>query len=73
MGHGELPMTNDPLRTIEDEKAQKDIGVMGYRVYLGARETGASVIEAWLVLYAYFAGMFRSTKNDDDNHADSTT
>lgn len=36
----------DPLTDIEDRKGQQDLGVTAYRVYTGARNEGASRIDA---------------------------
>lgn len=48
----------NPINDIEDIKALMDMGKMGYYIYRGALDEGASIIEAYRVTAAYFRGMF---------------
>lgn len=57
----------DPLSDIENEKAQKDLGVTAYRMYKGAQEEGATWVEAFWIVAAYFCGMFKSVSKDEDD------
>lgn len=56
-----------PLDDIENAKAQHDIGVMGYRIFLGAREEGASKFEAFMILVAFFRGLMGSHEDKDED------
>lgn len=56
----------DPLVDIEDAKAQHDIGVIAHRVYMGAREDGASRIDAYSIVFAWFKAMIAEAGGDDD-------
>lgn len=64
---------SDPLSNIEDEKAQKDIGVFAYRVFLGAKSDGASTFEAYLIVCAWFVGSFSPQPEDDDGNDNNET
>lgn len=57
---------SDPLRAIEDERAQKDIGVFAYRVYVGAKEDGATEFEAYMIVCAWFVGSFHPKPDNED-------
>jgi hypothetical protein len=54
-------MTN-PLQTIEDAKAQSDIGVFAARVYAGALEETSSRRRAFWITVAWCLAMFKSTE-----------
>lgn len=64
----------DPLKymdILEDIKAMQDIGKMGYHIFAGALQEGATDQEAFLVVSAYYAGMFadaarQSRENDEE-------
>jgi len=55
----------DPLSQIENERAQRDIGVVAYRIYVGARDEGASVHCAFWILTAWFVAMFKQNELKD--------
>jgi hypothetical protein len=57
---------DDPLSNIEAQKAQTDIGVFMYRVYLGAKSEGASTFEAYLMVCAWAVGSFSDRPEKDD-------
>jgi len=58
-------MTNDPIRNIEDKKAQLDMGVFGARILTGAlEELNGDLLHAYLVTCAFFRGMFGVGNND---------
>lgn len=48
----------DPLKGIEDRKAQHDLGVFGARVFEGALTETCSIPNAYIVTVAFFRGMF---------------
>lgn len=52
-------MTNNPLRNIEDKKAQIDLGVIAARTFRGALSETHNWFEAYLCTCAFFTGMFR--------------
>jgi hypothetical protein len=56
----------DWLKNLEDEKAQKDLGVAAYRIYLGAKEEGATRYEAFWIVVAWWVGMFKGTQPSED-------
>lgn len=56
----------DPIRDLEEKTTQQDLGVMGYRVYQGARQEGASLREAFLVVVAFFQAMFAQQTTGDE-------
>lgn len=56
----------DHIRDIEDKKGQQDMGVMGWRVYEGALNDGATPNQAYKVTIAFFAGMFKGSKDDTE-------
>jgi len=55
----------DPIRDIEDKKTQTDIGVFAARIFNGAKEEGLSQFEAWLIVCAWFVGMFADKPDDE--------
>lgn len=55
----------NPIRKIEDEKMLLDMGKMGFLIYRGATEEGATLTEAFRVTSAYFKGMFGSAQDTD--------
>ncbi len=49
----------DPLRQVEDKKAQTDMGIFGARIYAGAmEETNGDIYTSYLITVAFFRGMF---------------
>jgi len=57
----------DVLGEIEDAHAQHDIGVTAFRIYGGARESGASRLDACSIVYAWFLAMLDQGKNEKDD------
>lgn len=50
----------DPLKDIEDKKAQVDMGIMAARYFQGAyQELEGNWWHAYLATCAFFVGMFR--------------
>jgi hypothetical protein len=47
----------DPLTDLEDAQDQRDIGVFALRIYRGARTEGATRVEAFTVLVAWFRAL----------------
>lgn len=45
---------DDPLNQIEDSVAQRDLGVVAFRIYEGARSEGASKKDAARMVSAFF-------------------
>lgn len=67
-------MDDDHMSDIEMKKGFTDIGALGLSTYRGARESGASIPEAFTILAAYFTGLFSSNNlqdKDDDQTSDS--
>jgi hypothetical protein len=63
-------MEKDPLTKIEDENTLSDLGKMGYTIYKGAIEEGATIEEAFRVTAAWFRGMVGGSldaTDKDDN------
>lgn len=60
----------DPLDEIEADKGQRDIGRLGYGVFQGARDAGASWLEALIVTTAYFRGLIGGS-SDSSGPAES--
>ena len=58
---------SDPLTDIENQKAQQDLGVTGYRVFVGARTEGASLWEAVLMAYAFFRAISHGEPEAEDS------
>ena len=61
----------DPLSKIEDKAGMMDMGRMGYYVYCGAMEEGATEQEALTIMIGYFAGIaasnnFRPNQENDE-------
>jgi hypothetical protein len=52
---------NDPLTNLEDAKAQHDIGVFAYRIYTGTRDEGASLLDALIVVAAWFYAVLKDS------------
>ncbi len=65
-------VTENPMKQIEDTKALMDIGKMGLNILRGAIEDGATPVEAATVLSSYYAGMFMSAKDNEDEEAPSS-
>ena len=61
----------DPLTDIENAKAQMDMGTMGFRVWKGAVEDGATFDEADRIVQAWYFGLFAANKLDDSKNTDS--
>jgi hypothetical protein len=59
----------DPIRDIEDKKAQLDLGVMGFRVFQGAINEGARFEDAIGIVSAYFYGLFKSAQESNKEDA----
>jgi hypothetical protein len=60
---------NKFMSELEQAKGMKDMGVMGFRIFNGAVEEGASVDQAVMIVAAFFTGMFTAGKEpstDDD-------
>ena len=47
----------DPMTDVENERAQRDLGVLAVRVYRGAREEGGTWLEAFWATVALLAAM----------------
>lgn len=63
----------DPLKTIEDRKAQIDMGIMAARVFLGAvEETNGDLNTAFLATYAFFRGMFAGNNDSMEGGEDKS-
>ena len=64
-------MTDNPLNAIEDKNGMMDMGRMGFYVYSGAMEEGATQEVAMMVMIGYFAGIaasnsFRISDGEDE-------
>ena len=55
----------DPLSQIEDRKTWMDFGRQALLLYRGAKDEGASDHEAMLMVTAFYAGMFKGSRDDD--------
>ena len=66
-------MEENPINRIEQEIATTDTGRSSYLMYKGAREEGASVIEAIAVVSAYWEGMFRAIHSDTGTKKEEDT
>lgn len=53
-------MAHPALKDIEDRKGWTDMGKTAYYFYKGAVEGGASKLEAYLLVAAYFRGIVGS-------------
>lgn len=62
----------DPMRDIEDRKGMTDMGLMAIRIYQGALVEASNPLEAFMATYAYFAGMFKGSKDDDEEEGGET-
>lgn len=56
---------SDPLSDVENKKGQIDMGIMGARVYEGALYESGSRFRAFMVTYAFWAGMFKGSKEEN--------
>lgn len=56
-------MPDDPLSEIEQAQGQRNIGNVIFRIYQGARDEGASLFEAFLMVVAWVRGT--TGANDD--------
>ena len=56
----------DPLSDIENEQAQRDIGVFASRVYRGARSDDCSIAEALFTTTAWYLAMFKSNESPSE-------
>lgn len=69
-----MPSDNDPLADIESRKGSQDTGKASYFMLDGAMKEGATMIEAFFAVSAYYCGMFASMKldleEDDDEQSD---
>ena len=52
-----MPTSDDPINDIESDHASRNIGQMGYMIYKGAKDAGASDAEATLILNAWFGSV----------------
>lgn len=59
-------MTDNPINKIEDQIMWMDMGRQAYLIYKGAIEEGASITEAMKIVQAFYAGMFKGAKSEDD-------
>lgn len=55
---------SDPLTDIENERAQRDIGVTAHRIFAGARDDGASISTAFMVTAAWIYAALKSQDKD---------
>lgn len=68
-------VTDNPINAIEDKNGMMDMGRMGFHVYSGAMEEGATQEVAMMVMIGYFAGIaasnsFRIQDEDEtDEHS----
>lgn len=60
---------SDPITDIENKKGQIDIGIMGGRVFKGAFEETRNRYEAFLVTFAFYAGMFKANPPNEKTDA----
>lgn len=56
----------NPLVDIEDKKAWTDFGRQAYLLFKGATDEGASVVEAISLVSAFYEGIFRSIREEDN-------
>lgn len=56
----------DPIKNIEDAKAQRDLGILGLRIFKGALSDGATTEEAIAVTIAFYAGMALGASDNDE-------
>lgn len=66
-GCGSVP--NNPIDRIEQAQSQRELGQFAYRVYSGAREEGASRLEAVLILWAWFLGLTVNPSDEDEDES----
>lgn len=62
---------SDPLSDVENKKGQIDMGIMGTRVYQGALEESGSRFRAFMVTYAFWAGMFKGSKEEEQDDVET--
>ncbi len=60
----------DPLKGIEDKKAQTDLGIFGARVFEGALSETCSIPYAYIITVAFFRGMFAGGMDKEDGATD---
>jgi hypothetical protein len=53
-------MSDNPMDDIESDKALGDLGALGLTTYRGVIAAGGTSAEAFDVLAAYFAGLFKA-------------
>jgi len=56
----------DPLTDIENRKAQVDLGTTAFRMYLGAREDGATRLEGLTVVIGWFRALLTHNQDNED-------
>lgn len=62
---------NNPLVEVEDRKTWTDMGKQAYLVYKGAREAGASIREAKMIVREFHAGIIHgATHNEQEKNDD---
>ncbi len=66
-------MTTDPMKDVEDRKAQFDAGVMAIRVFKGALSESDDWWQAFMATTAYFVGLFKSSNDPPEEQDDSIT
>lgn len=55
----------DPISEIEDRTMWMSFGRQALLIYRGALEEGATEAEARVMVIAFYAGMFRGSRDDD--------
>ena len=60
-------MDNDILKKIEEAKGFEDLGRMAALVYKGAYDESQSISEAHVATSAFFEGMFRASKKEEED------
>jgi hypothetical protein len=61
-----MPGSEDPLSEIEERQGQLNLGAVGYRIYLGARQDGASRFDAFLVAAAWYRSMLNVDGQEEE-------
>ena len=54
----------DYLSVVEERKGQIDLGVIGQRIYEGARTEGASRLDALFVVAGFYLAAFRNSDTE---------
>lgn len=62
-------MAADPLQRIEEAAGQRDMGVIGRRIYAGARDDGASRLDALHVTAAWFLAVLKNMEIPPEDDA----